>query len=79
MQANENQNSVSQNIRIHDHPYSINCGYLLFFETTLGRVSQGVNWSWSQCIKSHHAQESSGKGYQATSETETSSEASYLG
>ncbi len=60
--ANENQNSVSQNIRIHDHPYSINCGYLLFFETTLGRVSQGVNWSWSQCIKSHHAQESSGKG-----------------
>ncbi len=28
---------------------------------TLGRVSQGVNWSWSQCIKSHHAQTSSGK------------------
>ncbi len=23
---------------------------------TLWRVSQGVNWSWSQCIKSHHAQ-----------------------
>ncbi len=23
---------------------------------------QGVNWSWSQCIKSHHAQTSSGKG-----------------
>ncbi len=45
---------------------------------TLGRASQGVNWSWSQCIKSHHAQTSSGKGYQATSETETSSEASYL-
>ncbi len=21
---------------------------------TLGRASQGVNWSWSQCIKSHH-------------------------
>ncbi len=46
---------------------------------SLGRDSQGVNWSWSQCIKSHHAQTSSGKGYQATSETETSSEASYLG
>ncbi len=29
---------------------------------TLGRASKGVNWSWSQCIKSHHAQTSSGKG-----------------
>ncbi len=32
---------------------------------TLGRASQAVNWSWSQCIKSHHAphaQTSSGKG-----------------
>ncbi len=29
---------------------------------TLGSASQGVNWSWSQCIKSHHAQTSSGKG-----------------
>ncbi len=29
---------------------------------TLGRASQGVDWSWSQCIKSHHAQASSGKG-----------------
>ncbi len=28
---------------------------------TLGRASQGVNWSWSQWIKSHHAQTSSGK------------------
>ncbi len=28
---------------------------------TLGRASHGVNWSWSQCIKSHHAQTSSGK------------------
>ncbi len=28
---------------------------------TLERASQGVNWSWSQCIKSHHAQTSSGK------------------
>ncbi len=28
---------------------------------TLGRASQEVNWSWSQCIKSHHAQTSSGK------------------
>ncbi len=28
---------------------------------TLGRASQRVNWSWSQCIKSHHAQTSSGK------------------
>ncbi len=26
---------------------------------TLGRASQGVNWSWSQCIKSLHAQTSS--------------------
>ncbi len=25
-------------------------------------TSQGVDWSWSQCIKSHHAQTSSGKG-----------------
>ncbi len=29
---------------------------------TLGRASQGVNSSWSQCIRSHHAQTSSGKG-----------------
>ncbi len=29
---------------------------------TFRRASQGVNWSWSQCIKSHHAQTSSGKG-----------------
>ncbi len=29
---------------------------------SLGRASQGVNWSWSQCIKSHRAQTSSGKG-----------------
>ncbi len=29
---------------------------------TLMRASQGVDWSWSQCIKSHHAQTSSGKG-----------------
>ncbi len=29
---------------------------------TLGRASQAVNCSWSQCIKSHHAQTSSGKG-----------------
>ncbi len=29
---------------------------------TLEWASQGVNWSWSQCIKSHHAQTSSGKG-----------------
>ncbi len=28
----------------------------------LRRASPGVNWSWSQCIKSHHAQTSSGKG-----------------
>ncbi len=31
-------------------------------DSTLVRASQGVNWSWSQCIKSHHAQTSSGKG-----------------
>ncbi len=29
---------------------------------TLRRASQELNWSWSQCIKSHHAQMSSGKG-----------------
>ncbi len=29
---------------------------------TLERASHGVDWSWSQCIKSHHAQTSSGKG-----------------
>ncbi len=29
---------------------------------TLGRDSQRVKWSWSQRIKSHHAQISSGKG-----------------
>ncbi len=29
---------------------------------TLVRASQGVDWSWSQCIKSHQAQTSSGKG-----------------
>ncbi len=29
---------------------------------TLVRTSQGVDWSWRQCIKSHHAQTSSGKG-----------------
>ncbi len=29
---------------------------------TLKRASQGVNWNWSQCIKSHHAQTSSEKG-----------------
>ncbi len=28
----------------------------------LVRASQGVDWSWSQCIKSHHTQTSSGKG-----------------
>ncbi len=25
---------------------------------TLGRASQAVNWSWSQCIKRHHARAS---------------------
>ncbi len=29
---------------------------------TLVRASQWVDWSWSQCIKSHHSQTSSGKG-----------------
>ncbi len=37
--ANESQKSLSQNIyiwvSINDHPYSINGGYLLFFETTI--------------------------------------------
>lgn len=44
-----------------------------------------VDWGWGQCIHSHHAQTSSGKGqqllnskYQATPEPETS-EATYLG
>ncbi len=44
---------------------------------TLVRASQGVDWSWSQCIKSHRRLQE--KGYQATSEPETTSEASYLG
>ncbi len=29
---------------------------------TLGRASQGVDWTWSESIKSHHTQTSSGKG-----------------
>ncbi len=29
---------------------------------TLERASQGVNWRWSKCIKSHHDHSSSGKG-----------------
>ncbi len=29
---------------------------------TLGRASQVVDWSWIECIKSHHTQTSSGKG-----------------
>ncbi len=33
---------------------------------TLVRASQGVDWSWSQCIKSHHAKTSSGKGLPST-------------
>ncbi len=45
---------------------------------TLIRASQGVDWSWSQCIKSHHAQTSSGKGLPSHFWTETTSEASYL-
>ncbi len=27
----------------------------------MGELHRGVNWSWSQCINSHHAQTSSGK------------------
>ncbi len=42
---------------------------------TLGRASQGVNWSW---IKSHTLRHLQEKSDQATSEPETSSEASYL-
>ncbi len=42
---------------------------------TLGRASQGVNWSW---IKSHTLRHLQEKSYQTTSETETSSETSYL-
>ncbi len=34
----------------------------LRIQSSKGRASQGVDWSWSQCIKSHHAQTSSGKG-----------------
>ncbi len=41
-----------------------NRGWLQSWEycQTLGRASQGVDWSWSQCFKSHHTQTSSGKG-----------------
>ncbi len=39
---------------------------------TLGRASQGVDWSWSQCIKSHHTQTSSGKGLPSHFWTKTS-------
>ncbi len=42
---------------------------------TLGRSSQWVNWSWSQCIKSHHAQTSSGKGLPSHFWNKTLSEA----
>ncbi len=31
-------------------------------DSTPVRASQGVNWSWSQCIKSHYAKMSLGKG-----------------
>ncbi len=48
-------------------------------DSTLVRASQGVDWSWSQCIKSHTLRRLQEKGYQATSEPETTSEASYLG
>ncbi len=46
---------------------------------TLGRASQGVNWSWSQCIKSHHAQMSSGKGLPSHFWTRDNVRRSYLG
>ncbi len=51
---------------------------------TLGRASQGVNWSWSQCIKSHHTQTSSGKGlpshfWNSHVSHQATSEASFLG
>ncbi len=47
---------------------------------TLGRALQGVDWSWSQEASRVHARRRlKEKGYQATSETETTSEASYLG
>ncbi len=46
---------------------------------TLVRASQGVNWSWSQCIRVTTLRRLQEKGYQATSEPETTSEASYLG
>ncbi len=46
---------------------------------TLGRASQGVNWSWSQCIKSHHAQTSSGKGLPSHFWTRDNVRRSYLG
>ncbi len=46
---------------------------------TLVRTSQGVDWSWSQCIKSHHAQMSSGKGLPSHFCTRDNVRSSYLG
>ncbi len=42
-------------------PQAWECNHAKLIQT-LVRASQGVDWSWSQCIKSHHAQTSSGKG-----------------
>ncbi len=46
---------------------------------TLGRASQGVDWSWSRASRVTTLRRLQEKGYQATSEPETTSEASYLG
>ncbi len=46
---------------------------------TLVRASQGVDWSWSSASRVTTLRRLQEKGYQATSEPETTSEASYLG
>ncbi len=65
-------------LRINDHPYSINSGYLLFFKTAImgNTADMAMVQKASRVTTLRHLQE---KGWKATSEIETSSEASYLG
>ncbi len=48
-------------------------------DSNTGRASQGVDWSWIKCIKSHHAQTSSGKGLPSHFWPETNVRSIYLG
>ncbi len=56
--ANESQKSVSQNIRIFTfecmYPYSINSGYLLFFETTIMGNTADLAMVQKMIIESSH-------------------------